>query len=1003
MIDRGMGWRKAALLTRPPYSALVLGLLLAGLHAPALAQARLQSPPQAAPKQFNIDQDDLGRALRTFSQQADAPVMTFVDIRGKRGRHVSGLLPPENALALLISGEGLRMKSVAGGYVLQEAGASDGARTAPPVPQASIDTAPVEVEQVVVTGFRGSLVRAQDLKRLAVGTQDVIVAEDIAAFPDLNLAESLQRIPGVTISRDAGEGRQIALRGLGPDFTRTQMNGMEVSASTASGFDNRGSVSRTRAFDYSIFASELFNRVTVRKAYAVDQDEGGVAGTVELRTAKPFDYPGFKAALSAKALTDSVTDSVTPRLAGLISNRWGDVGLLVSAAYSANDINEYGYRNWGWTPINIAAANIGPGVSAADRDRLVNATGADRMMAPQAQTYSTWFDHRERLGITTALQYRPNAETGLDIDLLYGRLSNDRNEFALAAAGKNGLTGDVLGTQRLNAVVIQGDDMVQAAYDGVDLRSEHKHSTDSTVFTQAAVNGHTRLTDALEVSGMVGYSRSDFEGPVFDKIFLQAANKAFAFDLRAPGRTGVNSYGFDITDPGAWNLMRADTREDAIVNAFTTAKVDVTYTAGPRTTLTAGAQYKLFRNDGYQRRGRVDYDALPSPPAAVKYVFDERSLAPYVVGDVEATFAGLSQNRDLTVNDDQPGADYSLTEKTAAAYLQYRFDGEFAGRRLRADAGLRYYRTHLTSAGMVSNGVALAPALIAHRYDGVLPALNLAWDIDDHIVLRFGANRDISRPSLSDLRAAASVDAAPFGGTISVGNPNLRPFMANAVEASLEIYRKAGGALAISVFHKTMDSFITSEVETVPYGSTGYPLQFLNPGQTGSIIYNVVRPVNGDGASIQGVELALQCDFDFLPAPFDKLGFTGNVTYAHGRSDVIIDSASVSLDLPQLSPWTWNATLYYETARWGARISSAYRGAYVDGAGGNGNIGSGYHAANNVDAVAHYNAGRGLKIVLEGINLTDQAIDQFTDLAADRLLSRTRSGRTVTLGVAYEF
>jgi TonB-dependent receptor len=985
------------LLTWPPRAALVLALLLTGPRDPALAQAR------PAAKRFDIDQGDLANALRIFSQQAEAPVMTFADIRGKRGRRVSGLLPPENALALLISGEGLRMKSVAGGYVLQAAGDWDVARTAPSGPEASADAGPVEVEQVVVTGFRGSLQHARDLKRLAVGAQDVIVAEDIAAFPDLNLAESLQRIPGVTISRDAGEGRQIALRGLGPDFTRTQLNGMEVSASTASGFDNRGSVSRTRAFDYSIFASELFNRVTVRKAYAVDQDEGGVAGTVELRTAKPFDYPGFKVALSAKVLANGVTDGVTPRLAGLVSNRWGDVGLLLSAAYSANDVNEYGYRNWGWTPINVAAANIGPGVSAADRDRLVNATGANRVRAPQAQTYSTWFDHRERLGITAALQYRPDEDTSLDLDLLYGRLSNDRNEFALAAAGNNGLTGDVRGTQRLNAVVIQGDSLVQGAWSGVDLRSEHKHSTDSTVFTQVAVNGRIRLTDDLEVSGMVGYSRSDFEGPVFDKIFLQATNKAFAFDLRGPGRNGVNTYGFDVTDPTAWSLMRADTREDAIVNAFTTGKVGATYTAGPRTTLKAGAQYKLFRNDGYQRRGRVDYDALPLPPGAVKYVFDERSLAPYVVGDVDATFAGLNQDRDLAINDDQPGADYSLTEKTAAAYLQYRFDGEFAGRRLRADAGLRYYRTHLTSAGMVSNGVALAPALISHRYNGVLPAVNLAWDLDDHVVLRLGASRDISRPSLSDLRAAASVDAAPFGGSISAGNPDLRPFMANSIEASLEVYQGPAGALAISLFHKTMDSFITVQTGTAPYGSTGYPLQFLNPGQTGSIIYNVSRPVNGDGASIRGVELALQRDFDFLPAPFDKFGFTGNITYAHGRADVIIDNQPVSLNLLQLSPWTWNATLYYETARWGARVSSAYRGAYLDGAGGNGNIGSGYHATNNIDAAAHYNAGRGLKLVVEGINLTDQAIDQFTDLAADRLLSRTRSGRTITMGVAYEF
>ena len=188
-----------------------------------------------------------------------------------------------------------------------------------------------QVEEVVVTGFRGSLLSARELKRRAVGSEDVIVAEDIAAFPDLNLAESLQRIPGVTISRDSGEGRQITLRGLGPDFTRTQLNGMEVLGNTASGMDNRGGVSRTRSFDYSLFASELFDRVTVQKSFAAEQDEGGIGGTVQLSTAKPFDYPGFKAVVSAKAQTNSNADAhVTPRLVGLISNRWGDFGALAS-------------------------------------------------------------------------------------------------------------------------------------------------------------------------------------------------------------------------------------------------------------------------------------------------------------------------------------------------------------------------------------------------------------------------------------------------------------------------------------------------------------------------------------------------------------------------------------------------------------------------------------------------------------------------------------------------
>ena len=859
-----------------------------------------------------------------------------------------------------------------------------------------------EVETVVVTGFRESLLKASEIKRRAVGSQDVIVADDIAAFPDLNLAESLQRIPGVTISRDAGEGRQIALRGLGPDFTRTQLNGMEVLTNTASGFDNRGSVSRTRSFDYSIFASELFNKVVVEKSYAAEQDEGGIGGTVGLFTAKPFDYPGFKAVISAKALNNANTDTTTPRVVGLISNHWGDFGALFSLAYSKNDINEYGYRNWNWTLINAGAANIGPGVSAADRDQLLNATGNNRVRASQAQTYSTWFDKRERLGLTTSLQYHPGERLTMDLDLMYGTLTNDRDEFQMTSAGVNALTGNITGTQRLNAVVIQNNSLVAADVSGVDMRSEHKFSHDKTTFTQAVFNGGYQVTDAFKIKALLGYSKSEFEEPIFDKVFLQSTNKAIKYDFRN-SRMGQNTYNFTLTDPTQWGLMRADTREDYISSEYKTAKLDGDYDFGGGSTLKGGAEYKKFTNTGFQRYQRVDWYNKPVVPAAATYVVDQKSMIPYIVADIDGTYANTGQLRDLTVANDQPGSNFQLEEKTASAYLQYDLNTTAWNYPVRANVGVRYYSTDLTSAGTATQGAVLLPVVIKSSYDGFLPTFNLAVDLNESVVARFSANRNISRPSLADLRAAGSVSFTPFGGNISAGNPNLRPFLADSVEGSLEFYQGRSGYIALSAFYKNMDSFITTETAQVPYGSTGYPTQFQGPGQDASTMYGFSRPVNGDGASIKGVELALQRDFDFLPAPFDKFGFVGNVTYAAGKTNASVDGAIYSLDLPQLSKWTSNATLYYETATWGARISSAYRDGYLDGVGGNGNVGSGYHSTNNIDFAAHYNAPGGLKLVFEGINLTNQAIDQYTDIAANRVLAYTKSGRTFTFGATYEF
>ncbi|MDG2527228.1 TonB-dependent receptor [Caulobacter endophyticus] len=988
-----MAARRAWLARSGSILGLAAGLATAIAVAPAAAEA---------PRRFAIDGGDLSQALNTFSRQADVPVMTLADIRHRTSRGVRGTLTPREALERLIAGQNLRALEAGGGYVLREA-APPAYAPAPLSRQVPPLEAPIEVEPVVVSGFRETMAHARDLKRRAPGAQEVILAEDIAAFPDLNLAESLQRIPGMTISRDSGEGRQIALRGLGPDFTRAQLNGMEVSASTASGMDNRGSVSRTRAFDYSIFASELFNRVTVWKSYAADQDEGGIGGTVELRTAKPFDYPGDKLAFSAKALTNGATDTVSPRFAALASRRWGDFGALVSVAYSENDANEYGYRNWGWSPVTFGAANVGPDVPRDVADRLINATGNARVVAPMAASYSTWFDHRTRLGLTFAGQYEPGTRMKLGVDLLYGRLTNDRDEFSLAAAGDNPLTGDVRGAQRLRAAEIRGNSLVYADYSsGVDLRSEHKRSEDATVFVQGALNGEFRAGERLLLRGMAGWSRSDFEGPVFDKVFLQARDKAFSYDLRDGDEAAASTYGFDPADPAAWSLMRADVREDRVINAFSTGRFDLDYRAAPALSLLGGVQYKAFRNDGYNRRTRTDYPAVGAPQAVTRPIF-EKSLLPYVVADIDGTFARLGLARDLSEADDQPGSHYTITEKTWSAYIMARAQGVVADRLWRGDLGLRWYATDLTSAGMVNTGSKLEPAVIRNDYDGVLPALNLAVDVSPSVVVRLSANRNISRPSLGDLRTAGNVNSAPFGGTISSGNPNLRPFLADAVEAAVEVYQGRAGYLAVSLFHKRMDSFITTATSAVPYGSTGYPLAFLAPGNGPDTVYTFVRPVNGDGASIKGIELAMQRDLTFLPAPFDKLGVVGNVTRAAGRSNVLIEDRAVALDLFQLSRWTSNATLYYETPRWGARISSAYRSGYLDSAGGNGAVGAGYKASNNIDFAAHYNAPGGLRIVVEGVNLTNAPTTQYSDIVEKRLLARTVSGRTFTLGLTYEF
>ncbi|HEX3363910.1 TonB-dependent receptor [Phenylobacterium sp.] len=976
--------------------AAVLAAVLA-ISAPAAFAA--DSAPSS--RRFDIPQGDLGPALKAFSQQADQPVMTFADLSGKRAQRVEGVLAPLAALMALIRGQKLQARRVAGGFVI-EATAKTAPTATPPTPAAA-PTAVGEVETLVVTGFRETQQQARDLKREAVGSEEVILAEDIAAFPDLNLAESLQRIPGMTITRDSGEGRQIALRGLGPDFTRAQINGMEVLGNTASGMDNRGGVSRTRAFDYSLFASELFNKVTVQKSYAAELDEGGIGGTVQLETSKPFDYPGFKAVLSAKGQANSNVDGITPRLVGLISNRWGNFGALASVAYGTANSNEFGYRSFGWGQIHINPANIDAGVSAADAARLTS-TGASEVFAPQADTLSTWSDRRSRLGATVAFQYEPGDRLKVAFDGLYSELRNSRKDYALAASGANGLIGNVTGTQVLQSDVIRGNSLVQASYTGVDLRSEENLEEDSTKFYQGGLHVSYQATGRLLLKGFVGYSKSDFALPVFDKVFLESQNHPFSFDDRPS--MPVNTYGFNTTDPSQWNLMRMDTQENYISSAYANGKLDAVFAVNNSGALKAGVEYKKFVNGGSQFSDK-EFHNVPLDtviPASLKGQVPYDTITNYTVGDVNGTYPFIGQTRNIdSAAFATPGTNFTVTEETTAAYLQYDVDTTVADFPVKANAGLRYYSTDLTSAGTLNTGTSLQPVSISHNYSGLLPALNIAVSATHDLLLRFSANRDISRPALSDLAAAGSLTTAPFGGTISTGNPNLRPFTSDAVEGSVEFYQGRIGFFSVGLFYKKLDSFITTQTSVVPYASTGFPLSFLLPGQDGSILYNVSHPVNGPGAAIKGVEVALQRDFDFLPAPFNHLGVIANGTYADGSSPVIFSGAPINLPLLNLSKYTANATLYYETAKWGVRVSEAYRDKYLIGAGSNGNIGEGIEATNNIDFAAHYNVTPHLKATLEGINLTDQHIIQYTDITAKRIEVNTISGRTFAFGATFEF
>jgi len=239
-------------------------------------------------------------------------------------------------------------------------------------------TGAAPVEEVVVTGFRGSLASALEEKRDQTGVVDVIKAEDVAKFPDANLAESLQRLPGVAVARDGGEGRSISVRGLGPDYTRVRLNGLEAQT-TSNGFEG---INRTRGFDFNVFASELFSSLTVRKTPSAETEEGSLGATVDLQTGRPFDRMGTQFALSSKLSYNDLSEKTDPRFAMLASDTFFDdsLGVLISAAYSKNrKISQASHNlNWdrmtengGWCdPANPAGVCFGEYPTGITHDQL---------------------------------------------------------------------------------------------------------------------------------------------------------------------------------------------------------------------------------------------------------------------------------------------------------------------------------------------------------------------------------------------------------------------------------------------------------------------------------------------------------------------------------------------------------------------------------------------------------------------------------------------------------
>ncbi|WP_374572459.1 TonB-dependent receptor [Phenylobacterium sp.] len=885
------------------------------------------------------------------------------------------------------------------------------------------------VDEVVVPGYRKSLSEARNIKKEAVIQKDVIVAEDMAKFPELNLAESLQRLPGVQISREAGEGRRISLRGLGPDFARVQLNGMEVLGNVDSAQDSRGQRSRDRAFDFNIFASELFSKVEVEKTFQAAQNEGGMAGTVGLFTGKPFDYgPGAKGAVSLKVGTNEYTKDTQPRIAALFSKNWDDkFGVLVSVAYAKRQTTEQGHNTYNYTHPSAATAQAlvdkGLDISGLSAEQQAKFLSGDLYYA-DGNRISSWDAKMERLGVTAAVQWRPVDNVLLTLDALHGQFTTHRDELHLATrplASTGSVAFDTAAGGAWPAIFQTPSVINDLAWDadgyvtnidvtGATFGSEHRRELNKNRFNQIALTGSWDVSDRLKVDGHVGWEKSTYDTPYDDKLYMRAKGNLVA-DYGANGQSASFQYpGWDPTDPANYAMddfyYRAFNNESELQEGV----LNLRYELNDTLALRAGVAYHHFTQSGMD----LFYDAnvngtnaktRGTSVADIATVFSN-SFGSWLIGDYAKAFAKYNEYHRLGQNADGTGGTiqdienvYKTSEKTVSEYVQMDWDSELFGKRFRGNVGVRGYSTDTSSTGWIQGDsyAYLGTTDVKGSYSGALPAMNSVLELTPDVLVRFSATQNLNRPGLGSMAAEGTAFQDQDNGeiTASRGNPNLKPYKDTTLDLSVEYYFGKVGLLSAGVFRKNIKNYIGSEtLENIPFSETGVPSSTI-PGATDStIVTEFTMPVNIAGTTrLTGVEIAAQSQFTFLPAPFDNLGAVAN--YTHVDANKMITGVSKT---------SYNLTLYYETDRWGVRGSMSHRSIWYTGYSDSVMSAStrGFEGSTYVDASAFWNITDQLQLSLDGINLTNEKDTQFW--GQNRYLyNQNQSGATYMVGLSYKF
>jgi len=871
------------------------------------------------------------------------------------------------------------------------------------------------LDTVQVTGVRSSLQKSQIIKQDFIGTVDAVSAEDVGKFPDQNVADALQRVPGISVDRSGGESRFITVRGFGPEFNTVLLNGRTMATDVAG-----------REFSFDILPSELISAAEVQKTSTADSLEGSIGATVNIRTQRPLDNPGLHVSAAVAGTYDSMSGNTKPKVSGLISktNADGTMGGLLSVVrYQRNHITEMA-TTYGWVTGDISVNGIA---------------------LPRSLSYHVFTEERTRSGVNAAFDWHPNDTIKLGVDAMYSRYEINNYGSGVEFFTNLGDIIDLRADENGTATWFQLSDRGELASSQLQLSEMNFAPTRDSTNKQLGAHLNWQLGEqtTLDIDG--SWSKADNNPDPRNGYFINIGSRHVGVNPEwnlNPGSFPSYSNLLSLTDTSDVRmhyLRRGNTLASDQVGEFKT-HLSHSFYDGTLSRLQFGLSGSTRTKDSRTIRtpdaidlAYLGYEA--KIPEGMVRIFNAGNVAgtngpsQWLAYDPEALFAWASSEAawgqfapggDLYDPNDpdkaarirdalaagvnpisKPLEDWKVREKNLAAFAQADFEGDWGMMPWKLNVGVRYIRTDLTSQALVAEVESITPAardfeyaVVVYkdastltkrsRYHDWLPSLNFRLNLREDLLLRVSASETLTRPTLTSLRANENMYEVrlPAPGAYDTGNADLKPYTSKNVDLGLEWYINDTSYLALAGFYKNVSNFVT--MITSPTTILGQP--FLH-----------TRPVNTESAIIKGAELSFQHTFDYLPAPFDGLGVQFNYTAVDSEQTIDPTLASGQFSVVGLSD-SANLVLFYEKDRFGIRAAYNWREEYLAAVRGEQGEPSTVNSYKQLDLSTNFRLTDNISIFADATNLTGE-IESAWQRYRNRMYWMADNGRTVTLGI----